>query len=336
MSAGAPASNPGGASSLPPAWGGVALPDTVRLAVERALSRRFGEGCSLTRVSAVGGGCIAAAARVQTARGTLAFLKWSAGDAPAGIFAAEAKSLAALRAASPIRAPAVYAVEDRSVDAGPVAGPESAPTQPAWLLLEWLEPGAQNDQTWRLLGRGLAGLHREQARRYGWPEDNFIGTLPQSNGWVETWPAFWREKRLAPQIEAAATAGHFDAVDRRRLDRLLERLDDMLSGTEADGASLLHGDLWGGNIHVQADGTPALIDPSCAYGHREVDLAMSELFGGFGAGFLPAYHEVWPLLPGYRELRRHVYQLYYLLVHVNLFGRSYCGATLSTLSPLGC
>ena len=298
------------------------LPAGVRAAVERALAQRTGRDVRVTAARAVGGGCISPAARVETAAGDVFFLKWgSASGAPAGLFDAEARALVELAAAKAVRVPEVIAVGGR--DAG----------EP-WLLLEWLEPGAPDARTWPELGRALASLHRVRAERYGWPEDNFIGSLPQANGWKASWGVFWRERRLAPQLERAVRSGHFDARARRRFDALLERLDALLAEAEADGASLLHGDLWGGNVHVMAGGQAALIDPSAYHGHREVDLAMSELFGGFGAGFYEAYREAWPLAPGYAEVRRPIYQLYYLLVHVNLFGAGYVGSTLARLQSV--
>ncbi len=298
------------------------LPGDVRAAVERAVAQRTGRGVRVSGVRAVGGGCISPAARVETDAGDVFFLKWgSASGTPAGLFDAEAQALAALAAAQAVRVPEVVAV------GGANAG---AP----WLLLEWLEPGAPDARTWPELGRVLAGLHRIRAERYGWPEDNFIGSLPQTNGWAASWAAFWRERRLAPQLEQAVRAGHFDARARRRFDALLDRLDTLLAEAEADGASLLHGDLWSGNVHVMAGGEAALIDPSAYHGHREVDLAMSELFGGFGTGFHEAYREAWPLTPGYAEVRRPIYQLYYLLVHVNLVGAGYVGGTLARLEAV--
>jgi len=132
-----------------------------------------------------------------------------------------------------------------------------------------------------------------------------------------------------PQLERAYAGGYFAGPERRRFDRLLERLEEWLAPVAEEGPSLLHGDLWSGNVHVLASGEAALVDPSCYRGHREVDLAMTELFGGFGGGFRAAYEEAWPLLPGYAESRRAVYQLYYLLVHVNLFGDAYVNRTLS-------
>ena len=295
------------------------IPPEVRREVEATLGARTGRPARLVSARPVGGGCVSAVARLETEAGDVAFLKWSPpGDRCRGLFEAEAQSLEALRAAGAITVPAVLGASD-----------------PDWLLLEWLEPGRPTARTWSTLGRALARLHRTSGERYGWPSDNFIGTLPQANGWSDDWPSFWRERRLLPQLERAYRGGYFSSADRRLFDRLLSRLDEFLADAAADGPSLLHGDLWSGNVHVLADGSPALIDPSSYYGHREVDLAMSELFGGFGAEFYRAYEEEWPVDAGYRSVRRGIYQLYYLLVHVNLFGGGYVAGTVDVLRSIG-
>ena len=295
------------------------LPSDLQREVEAAWGARLARPVTIAGTDPVGGGCISPTARLRGDGGEQAFLKWGVpGDTPPGLFAAEATALRALGDAGALRVPEVLAAGD---------------TGGGWLLLEWLEPGRATARTWRVLGQGLAALHRSRAERFGWPRPNFIGSLPQANDWSASWAEFWRARRLEPQLEAAAH--YFSAADRRRFQRLLEALPELLAEVEEEGPSLVHGDLWGGNLHVTADGTPALIDPSTYYGHREVDLAMSELFGGFDGDFYRAYDEAWPRLPGYRERRRAIYQLYYLLVHVNLFGGGYVGSTLSALAAAG-
>ena len=164
---------------------------------------------------------------------------------------------------------------------------------------------------------------------WGWARANFIGSLPQDNRPAATWAGFWAERRFRPQLEMARAAGR-EAGPSTEWEMLFDRLPELLAPAEDDRPSLLHGDLWGGNVHSAA-GEPALIDPAVYRGHREADLAMAELFGGFDARFHAAYAEAWPLLPGYREARRAIYQLYYLLVHVNLFGGGYGARTAATL-----
>jgi fructosamine-3-kinase len=272
----------------------------------------------LDAVEAVSGGCINETLRVRTSRGDF-FVKYRH-DAPAGFFAAEAAALARLSAAeSPLRIPAVLAMNDGADgDGGPSA-----------LLLEWLEPTGRGADFDARLGHGLAKLHRTRASGWGGVDDGFIGPLVQPNRNASSWADFWCTQRLEPQLRRARELGRA-AGGKREWDRLLSAMPVLLAAAEDDGASLLHGDLWSGNVLATSAG-PALIDPASYFGHREVDLAMSELFGGFGSAFLAGYEETWPLQPGYAEARRAVYQLYYLLVHVNLFGESYLPRTLGTL-----
>ena len=275
------------------------LPLQIKTRIEHAL------GDAITDVAPVSGGCISNASKVITAGGQRAFLKW--GD-HTPLFHAEAEALAAIRATNTVRVPQLIAQEE-------------------WLLLEWLEPGPLNEEQWAQLGSSLAALHRTQTGLFGWSSDNFIGTLPQSNTPSADWPAFWRDRRIRPQLHGMS------AQHRARIERMLEHCDELHAGSE-DGPSLLHGDLWNGNVHGVKDGSPALVDPSIYYGHREVDLAMAALFGGFPREFFDAYDAAWPLLPGY-ERRRCFYQLYYMLVHVNLFGGAYVSGAMSLVGKLG-
>jgi fructosamine-3-kinase len=194
----------------------------------------------------------------------------------------------------------------------------------SWLAVEWLEPGRSSEREREAMGRGLAKLHRSVGEAWGADQDGFIGRLPQSNAAEPDWASFWWRRRLLPQVERTGWVG-----GKADWDLLIGKLPELLEAGERDQPSVLHGDLWSGNVVWSADG-PALVDPASYYGHREVDLAMMELFGGFGERCLAAYEEVWPLESG-SEARRAVYQLYYLLVHINLFGASYVPRTLETL-----
>lgn len=266
----------------------------------------------------VGGGCISPAARVEGPTGYVAFLKWTDGHTPPGLFAAEADGLRALRAAGALPVPEVLGVAaDR------------------WLLLAWLEPAHADAAAWAAFGAGLAALHRSADGGWGWSRDNFIGPLPQANPPAESWPRFWRERRLAPQLERALERGQLTGGDERRLRALMAALPERLgAAAAADGPSLLHGDLWSGNAHTCTAGV-ALVDPAAYRGHREVDLAMAHLFGGFPGPFWEAYENAWPLQPG-AAARRPIYQIYYLLVHVNLFGGGYVDRTRAALAEAGC
>ncbi|MBV9110991.1 MAG: fructosamine kinase family protein [Gemmatimonadetes bacterium] len=290
---------------------------TLSAAVRASVERQVG---SIRSVAPVGGGCISDTYRVETGGGPI-FLKHHA-TAPAGMFAAEADGLRALGTAAgdALRVPAVVAMDE----AGDAA---------AWVALEWLEPGPRGPAFGDRLGRGLAALHRKSTSGgWGWQRPNFIGSLPQENAPSPSWGEFWRDRRILPQLRQAAGAGR-DTGPRRDWDRLLDRLPELLADAEDDGPSLLHGDLWSGNV-LSASGDPAMIDPAVYRGHREVDLAMADLFGGFDARFQDAYAEAWPLRAGYREVRRGIYQLYYLLVHVTLFGGSYTAQALATLRSI--
>lgn len=276
---------------------------TLDPVVSAALEARLGAGIS--QMSPVTGGCVSPSYRVTMTDGRTIFLKTAPSGATPGLLEQESVALDRLAAAGAVRVPGVLA------------------GGPGWLALEWLEPAEAALTDWALLGRQLAALHRTTADSYGWAHDNYIGTLPQPNEAAGSWSEFWAERRLRPQLEHAGR--QLGRNTRADFDRLLLELDDRLDGAVADGPSLLHGDLWSGNVHMTRAG-PALIDPASYYGHREVDLAMATLFGGFPAPFHEGYAAEWPLLPG-AEARRPIYQLYYLLVHLNLFGASYLAGT---------
>ncbi len=284
------------------------LPAPLVTALTRTL-QAAGDHTALASVQAVGGGCINQAYRLTTARG-IYFLKWNTQALP-GMFPAEAHGLKLIQATGTIRVPAVVAVAEASADC------------PAYIVLEWLEhnggTASQMDQA--LLGTQLAAMHRVTMPAYGLDHDNYLGSTPQYNGWDDDWIRFFQERRLRPQIELAQRNGRLTLRRRKGLERLLEQLDQWLSGIERQPA-LLHGDLWAGNVLSLPDGTPALIDPAISYGDREAELAYTGLFGGFHARFIAAYQEAWPLAPDYAD-RCDLYNLYHLLNHLNLFGESY-------------
>lgn len=254
------------------------------------------------------------------------FVKWRPG-APPGFFDAEADGLARLREADAIRIPAPLAWDDADPDDG----------CPAFLLMEFI-PGPSRTAGFdrrafgQRLGEQLAELHRfgTQRDQYGLERDNVIGALPQTNTPASSWVAFWRDTRLRPQIERAERAGRLRTRHLDRLNTLLDRLPELLPDTPP--VALLHGDLWSGNYVIASDGAPALIDPAVYYGDREVDLAMAELFGGFPSSVWDAYHATWPLDPGHDD-RRRLYQVYPLLVHVNLFGGGYVRQLGDAIAP---
>jgi fructosamine-3-kinase len=232
----------------------------------------------------------------------------------------EADGLAALAGTGTIRVPAVAAC---GRDAGV-----------AWLALEWLDLRGSGGSA--ELGRALAQLHRAPAprgprgERYGWHRDNWLGGTPQCNRWSDHWCAFFRERRLAPQIALARSHGFGALADAAQ--RLADALDLLLDGHDP-APSLVHGDLWAGNAARLEGGEPVVFDPAVYVGDREVDLAMAALFGGFDADFEAAYDAAFARPAGH-ALRRDLYDFYHLLNHVNLFGASYLARSERVLARL--
>ena len=270
--------------------------------VERALAG-LGLGRRIEASVPVRGGCINNGARIDTDSGMALFLKWNP-SSPPGMFEAEAEGLEALAAASGLRVPRSFAWRDEPN---------------AWILMEFVARGPSNRDAERAFGRGLAELHAHRCdERFGWERDNWIGSLGQRNTPSEDWGGFWREHRIEPQLALARRAGF-------ARDTTFDALLDLIPGSLSDVArpQLVHGDLWSGNWFVSDRNEPVVVDPAAYSGHGEVDLAMSELFGGFGEAFYDAYGDVQAIPSAYTAYRRDLYQLYYLLVHVNLFGGAY-------------
>lgn len=284
------------------------LPHALVRALEQALRGSITEARGLT------GGDIndAWAVRATTAEGPLrAFVKARRG-AERDTFTVEAKGLRWLAEPGVLRVPTVLAVGE----------------EPPFLALELVQPGSPRKGTAEALGRGLAALHRAAPPSFGLDHDNFIARLRQDNTPTEDWPSFYWTRRLRPMLQRAEREGLCDAALRHDFDRLASKLPERCG--PAEPPARLHGDLWGGNLLVDEDGAPVLIDPAVYGGHREIDLAMMRLFGGFEARTFQAYAEAWPLEPGWED-RVPLYQLYPLLVHVNLFGRGYVGSVRAAL-----
>lgn len=264
-------------------------------------------GSQVTGLTRVGGGSINDCYEVHLASGARLFCKTHPA-APPEFFTTEAAGLDWLREAGAVAVPEVVAV--RSAD-------------PALLVIEWIEAGrldvGHSDLEERL-GREVALLHAAGAPGFGWDRDGYIGDLPQPNAPADDWATFYRERRLEPLVRRAVDEGALHAEAAAGFDRLFSRMDELVGPPEPPAR--LHGDLWGGNLVVDRTGRPWLVDPAPYGGHREVDLAMMRLFGGFGRRVFEAYEAAAPLSEGHAD-RTPLYQLYPLLVHTILFGGNY-------------
>lgn len=202
------------------------------------------------------------------------------------------------------------------------------------IATEYIAHGTPSSGFFDKFGRGLARMHRFTAPSFGFREDNYIGATPQPNipqgAEEEDWPTFYFNKRLMYQYRLAERNGYATAQMGAAFARLECRISDILAGSEEPPA-LLHGDLWSGNYICGEDGEPVLIDPAVYYGHREAELAMTALFGGFPPAFYGAYHREYPLEAGWQR-RELIYRLYHLMNHLNIFGRVYLRETESILS----
>jgi len=203
--------------------------------------------------------------------------------------------------------------------------------QIAFLVLEYIETKAPTDLFWESFGEQLASFHRIKQNQFGWPYNNYIGTLRQSNELHSAWPSFYAQERLEPQLAEARDQGLLSQTDLAYGQNLIAKIGVICPD---EPPSLLHGDLWSGNFIVASKDLPVLIDPAPYFGHREMDLAMSLIFGGFDVLFYQTYQAFFPLHPGFDE-RCEIYQLYYLLVHLNLFGTGYHRQVSAILKKYG-
>lgn len=255
-------------------------------------------------ITPISGGDISQAFRLETDQGSF-FLKINSGTDAFPLFESEVQGLQALRETGLFRIPQVIKVAQ--VD------------HQAMLLMEFVASGHRKKGFWESFAQKMAQLHQHSQAQFGWSANNFIGSLPQSNRPHDTFVSFYVSERLEPQFKKAYDEGLFQPSDKQQINRLYQALPKVIP---TETPSLIHGDLWSGNFLVSDQNEPVLFDPSVAYSHRELDLAMSRLFGGFDRTFYQAYELVHPLAPGF-EQRLPIYQLYYLLVHVNLFGGGY-------------
>lgn len=279
----------------------------IKAAIESQLS------ATIQKVSPLSGGDINVAGLLKTSRGNF-FVKINDAPQSGQMLKTEAQGLKILG-------------QSKSIDVAKViARGDTGAT--SWLLLNYIAPGNPAPGFWKNFGHSLARLHQQSNDSFGLDHDNFIGSLPQSNMPDTNGIAFLINQRLHPQLLLALNSGQLTARDAENFEALFRKLPELVPD---EPPALTHGDLWSGNYICSDKGESILIDPAVSYAHREMDLGMSRLFGGFSSRFYEAYQEVFPTAPGL-EHRLGIYQLYYLLVHVNLFGRGYVGQVRSVLS----
>ena len=278
------------------------LPAALRQYLEKSLQS------SIRQIQVVGGGSIHRACTFLDDKGKAFFIKFNTGPNAEEMFRSESLGLTLLGASKTIAVPRIWK-QDNTGDGW------------SFLLMDYISPGYKNKLFWERFGIELANLHGNTSASYGFSHDNFIGSLPQSNTRHERWVDFLKTERLEPQLKMAADENQLKPSDVKAMQGLFNRLEDLCPEEQP---CLIHGDLWSGNFICDIEGRPVLIDPAACFAHREMDLAMSLLFGGFDQAFYNAYTEYWPLEPGFDD-RLEIYQLYFLLAHVNLFGGSYIG-----------
>ncbi|HRY97835.1 MAG TPA: fructosamine kinase family protein [Bacteroidales bacterium] len=288
------------------------IPQEISEAVTLDLQAYTGKSLQLYAPSALGGGSINQACRLRTNAGDF-FLKYNLADKYPGMFEAEARGLGLIRATGCIGTPEVIAWGNTG--------------DYTYLLLSYLQSGREHRDYWEDFALRLAQMHLNQGPSFGLDHNNYIGSLPQCNAVHPDWPGFFASERLEPQARMAFDQGLLAHHLITRLERLYSLLASIFP---REPPCLVHGDLWSGNFLTGPDGRAYLIDPAVYYGHREMDIAMSKLFGGFHFHFYAAYTKAWPLEPGWQG-RVDLCNLYPLLVHLNLFGTSYLQPVERTL-----
>jgi fructosamine-3-kinase len=289
------------------------IPIAISEKIKILLGNYCGAEINILRLSSIGGGCINHAMKVETTSGNF-FLKWNDAKKFPDMFEEEAKGLSLLKAVNTIGIPEIIGTGEAE--------------NYSFIVLEFIESGRREKNFWLDFGAALAHLHKHSSGLFGLNHDNYIGSLPQSNLQKKNWTEFFIEERLEKQIAIAKNSGAINNSTVQQFNNLYKRLPEIIP---EEPPSLLHGDLWNGNFMTGADGKAWLIDPAVYYGHREMDLAMTKLFGGFSEEFYESYNETFPLQKGFSG-RADIHNLYPLMVHVNLFGGSYVQEVKNILS----
>ena len=278
------------------------------------LTNKFDKPIQISSVHPVGGGSINSAYGLETNVGKF-FVKLNSASRYPGMFKKEAMGLKILSDAGELPVPEIVGFGENHAE--------------AFLVLKFIETGTSSAGFWENFGHALARLHGHSADSFGLDHDNYIGSLPQRNTFHNTWETFFVEERLQPLMHMAFDNKLLNNNDIKAFKNFFGQIDTLFP---KEPPALLHGDLWSGNFMTNQAGEAVLIDPAVYFGHREMDLGMSQLFGGFHRQFYEAYNEIRPLEPGW-EKRLDYCNLYPLLVHVNLFGGSYVGSVRRILQP---
>lgn len=288
------------------------IPQSIEQKVRLILEHDYTVPVSIIQIKSIAGGDINEAACLKTNLGDF-FVKWNDARRYPGMFEAEARGLKLLKEAGEIFIPEVISTGE--------AGGYS------FLALEYVQSAGRISGFMEDFGSSLAKLHRHTSTSFGLDHNNYIGSLPQSNGLHDNWTTFFIEERLEKQVKMARNSGEIGNSTVSLFERLYKEMPSVFPD---ESPALLHGDLWGGNYMTAPDGRACIYDPAVYYGHREMDLGMSKLFGGFGSEFYEAYHHAYPLEKNWQR-RTDICNLYPLMVHVNLFGGSYVYSVQSIL-----
>ncbi|MDZ7742918.1 MAG: fructosamine kinase family protein [Bacteroidota bacterium] len=289
------------------------IKEDTRNKITSLLSDTLKENIIYRSEQSLSGGDINEAYRIETDAGYF-FVKLNSASRFPGMFEKEARGLSLLAKPAVIPVPEVILHGEANDD--------------SFLILQNIESGSRASGFWDEFGKNLAKLHRNHAEAFGLKHDNYIGSLPQYNHQHPDWSSFFIEERLQRQLKMAVDAGRVDRSFNRAFDRLFLRMQEIFP---EEPPALLHGDLWNGNFMVNEKGKACIIDPAVYYGHREMDLGMSKLFGGFASEFYHAYNDEFPLEKGW-EKRVDICNLYPLMVHVNLFGGAYAASVKNILN----
>ena len=290
------------------------LPHRLYEDLKKLLAQQFNKPIDNLQVQPIGGGSINETFKLTFSNTHTLFCKINNAATFPHLFVKEKEALEALAKTGAIKTPGVIScavLDDYQI-----------------LVLEWIESARTTDQFFKTFGEQLAALHQNTAASFGWETNNYMGSVPQSNAFDSNWVSFFVQQRLEPLVQQCRNKNLLSPADHEHFKKLYQRLPQLFDDDEKP--ALLHGDLWSGNFMCSKNGEPVLIDPAVYYGHRCIDLAMTTLFGGFDAVFYQSYNYHFPLPKNYVEQFK-VCNLYPLLIHLLLFGRSYLTSIQQTL-----